>query len=74
MILKQKLQGDEEFDRQAAYDDLERLNDELDDSYEEILDEILPEAYAVVNQPVQGLVGTTWTVAGNKTSLEYGSL
>jgi preprotein translocase subunit SecA len=64
--LKQKLQGNEEFDRQAAYEDLERLNDELDDSYEEILDEILPEAYAVVKSTCARLVGTSWTAAGNK--------
>jgi preprotein translocase subunit SecA len=66
--LKLKLQGDEEFDRTAAYDDLERLNDELDNAYEEILDQMLPEVYAVVKSTCARLVGKTWTVAGNKTT------
>jgi preprotein translocase subunit SecA len=66
--LKEKLQGNEEFDRTAAYEELEKLNDELDDSYEEILDEILPEAFAVVKSTCARLVGKSWTVAGNKTT------
>jgi preprotein translocase subunit SecA len=66
--LKTKLQGNEEFDRIAAYEDLEKLNEELDDSYEAILDEILPEAFAVVKSTCARLVGKSWTVAGNKTT------
>jgi preprotein translocase subunit SecA len=64
--LRLKLQGNEEFDRQAAYDELDKINAELDDSYEEILDEILPEAFAVVKSTCERLVGKSWIVAGNK--------
>jgi preprotein translocase subunit SecA len=64
--LKQKLHSDEEFDRQAAYDELDGLDEELNDKYEEILDEILPEAFAVVKSTCQRLLGKTWTAAGYK--------
>ena len=64
--LKSRLQSDEEFDRNAAYDELDQLEEKLNDEYEEILDELLPEAYAVVKSTCQRLVGTSWTVAGNK--------
>ncbi len=64
--LKHKLQGNEDFDRQAAYDELEKLNDQLDEAYEEILDKLLPEAFAVVKSTCVRLVGKTWTIAGTK--------
>ena len=64
--LKTRLQSDEEFDRNVAYDELDELDEKLNDEYEEILDELLPEAYAVVKSTCQRLVGTSWTVAGNK--------
>jgi len=64
--LKTRLQSDEEFDRNAAYDELDELEEKLNDEYEEILDELLPEAYAVVKSTCQRLVGKSWTVAGNK--------
>ncbi|HRN26854.1 MAG: preprotein translocase subunit SecA [Ignavibacteriaceae bacterium] len=64
--LKTRLQSDEDFDRNAAYDELDVLEEKLNDEYEEILDELLPEAYAVVKSTCQRLVGTSWTVAGNK--------
>ncbi len=64
--LKTRLQSDEEFDRNAAYDELDELEEKLNDEYEEILDELLPEAYAVVKSTCQRLVGTSWIVAGNK--------
>jgi preprotein translocase subunit SecA len=64
--LKTRLQSDEEFDRNTAYDELDALEEKLNDEYEEILDELLPEAYAVVKSTCQRLVGTSWTVAGNK--------
>jgi hypothetical protein len=38
----------------------------LNDEYEEILDELFPEAFAVVVSACQRLVGKSWTVAGNK--------
>jgi preprotein translocase subunit SecA len=64
--LKTRLQSDEEFDRQSTYDELDVLESQLVDLYEEILDELLPEAYAVIKSTCQRLVGTSWTVAGNK--------
>ncbi|NWG29022.1 MAG: preprotein translocase subunit SecA [Ignavibacteriaceae bacterium] len=64
--LKQKLQSDEEFDRTAAYDELDQLNEKLDEEYEEILSQILPEAFAVVKSTCERLVGKSWTVVGNK--------
>ncbi len=64
--LKTRLQSDEDFDRNAAYDELDELEEKLNDEYEEILDELLPEAYAVVKATCEKLIGTSWTVAGNK--------
>ena len=64
--LRTRLHSDEDFDRNTAYDELDALEDKLNDEYEDIQDEILPEAYAVVKSTCQRLVGTSWTVAGNK--------
>jgi len=64
--LKEKLRSDEDFDRQSVYDEVEKLEEELNDRYEEILDELLPEAFAVIKATCQKLVGKSWTVAGNK--------
>jgi preprotein translocase subunit SecA len=64
--LREKLRSDEDFDRQSVYDDVEKLEEELNDQYEEILDELLPEAFAVIKATCQKLVGKCWTVAGNK--------
>ncbi len=64
--LRSKLQSDEDFDRQAAYDDLEKLEEDLNQQYEAILDELLPEAFAVVKETCKRLVGQSWMVAGNK--------
>jgi preprotein translocase subunit SecA len=64
--LKTQLQSDEDFDRQKAYDELDELEETLKDQYEEILDELLPEAFAVIKSTCQRLVGKSWTVAGNK--------
>ena len=46
--LKTRLQSDEDFDRNKTYDELDVLEDKLNEEYEEILDELLPEAFAVV--------------------------
>ena len=66
--LKAKLQTDEEFDRNATYDEIDELNEQLNDEYEEILDQLLPEAFAVVKSTCERLLGKTWTVVGNKIS------
>ncbi len=66
--LKSKLQSNEDFDRHSIYDELDVLEEELDEKYEEILDEILTEAFAVVKVTCQRLLGKSWTVAGNKVT------
>jgi len=63
--LKTRLQSDEDFDRQSTYDELDELEKKLVDEYEEILDELLPEAFAVVKSTCKRLVGKSWMVAGN---------
>jgi preprotein translocase subunit SecA len=64
--IKTHLQSNEDFDRHTAYDELDKLNEELNDKYEEILDQLLPEAFAVVKITCERLVGKSWTVAGHK--------
>lgn len=64
--IRNRLQSDEEFDRNASYDELDELEEQLNEEYEEILNEILPEAFAVVKSTCERLVGKSWTVAGNK--------
>ncbi len=66
--LNRRLQSNEEFERHTVYDELDELNEELTARYEEILDEILPEAFAVVKETCKRLVGKTWTVMGHKTT------
>lgn len=53
-------------EREKVYADLDDLNKELDETIQESLNEILPEAFAVVKETCRRLVGQTWEVAGNK--------
>lgn len=65
--IKVKLTSDDfDEDRQSLYDRLDKLNEELDDQYEDVLDELLPEAFAVVKDTCRRLVGKSWDAAGNK--------
>ena len=64
--LKVTLQDDEIEDKNTIYDELEALEDELHEKYQEILNEILPEAFAVVKDTCRRLVGKEWIAAGNK--------
>jgi len=65
--IKEKLRADDlDEDRTALYDQLDDLNESLDEEYEEILDELLPEAFAVVKETSKRLVGKSWDAAGNK--------
>ncbi|MDP4173345.1 MAG: preprotein translocase subunit SecA [Bacteroidota bacterium] len=65
--LKETLKTDSgDDDRQSIYDELDKLEEELNDLYESILDEILPEAFAVVKDTCRRLVGHSWEAAGNK--------
>lgn len=63
-----QLQSNEDFDRQKVYDELDELKEKLVEKYEDILDEILPEAFAVVKTTCERLVGKSWTVMGHKTT------
>ncbi|MBI9070663.1 MAG: preprotein translocase subunit SecA [Melioribacteraceae bacterium] len=57
-----------EGDRHKFYDELEKIENELDDKYEEILDKLLPEAFAVVKDTCRRLCGKSWTAASDKIS------
>ena len=57
-------------EKHALHDEIEGYEDQLTDRYEEILTEILPEAFAVVKDTCRRLVGRSWDVAGTKTTWE----
>ena len=57
-------------EKHALHDEIEGYEDQLTDRYEEILTEILPEAFAVVKDTCRRLVGKSWDVAGTKTTWE----
>lgn len=59
---------DTDENRHSLYDELEELNKSLDKLYEEVLDEILPLAFAVVKDTARRLVGKNWDAAGQKIS------
>ena len=66
--LQESLKEDIPFgDREKIYGDLDDASKQLDGTIQETLDEILPEAFAVVKETCRRLVGQTWDVAGNKT-------
>ncbi len=65
--LKQNLSGDMPHDeRIAAYDEIADLDKELKDTTEAILNDILPEAFAVVKDTCRRLCGKEWIAAGVK--------
>ena len=65
--INENLQADNfEGDRFKLYDELDELTEALDEEYETILDELLPEAFAVVKETTKRLVGKSWDAAGNK--------
>jgi preprotein translocase subunit SecA len=53
-------------EREALYTRIDELNKELDAKIESTLNELLPEAFAVVKEACRRLVGRSWEVAGNK--------
>jgi len=53
-------------EHEALYSKIDELNKRLDEEIEAVLNEILPEAFAVVKDTCRRLVGQTWDVAGNK--------
>ncbi len=68
---KQKLENlDLTFDEvQAIKDNIEALEKQLDEETEEILNEILPEAFAIVKETCRRHVGKSWQAAG--TTIEW---
>ncbi len=65
--LKERLKGDVQGEeRKAVYKELDELEEERDSVVADILDEILPEAFAVVKDACRRLVGTSWEVTGHK--------
>jgi len=63
--LKNDLPVDE---KEKLHDDIEELEDNLYETLSEVLDEILPEAFAIVKDTCRRLVGKEWTAAGTKIS------
>lgn len=65
--LHEKLKEDiEHNDRIDIYDDIDKLEKENYEITKAVLDDILPEAFAVVKQTCKRLCGKEWTAAGNK--------
>lgn len=65
--LQEKLKQDiPHNERQDAYDELDKLEKENYDITSAVLDDILPEAFAVVKQTCKRLCGKEWDAAGNK--------
>ena len=66
--LQENLKEDIPFSRrESIYAELDELNKHLDSTIQDTLDELLPEAFAVVKETCRRLVGQSWDVAGNKT-------
>ncbi len=55
-----------EGDIENTHGELESLNEDLDNKYEEVLEEILPQAYAVVKATCEKFIGKSWDAAGSK--------
>lgn len=65
--IKENLKQTEVFEeRESLYAKIDELNKKIDEEIEEIMLEILPEAFAVVKDTCRRLVGQSWDVAGNK--------
>jgi preprotein translocase subunit SecA len=51
-------------DRQELYDEIDRLEQEWLDTVEDLLDEMLPEAFAVVKEACRRMIGRSWEAGG----------
>jgi len=64
---QEKLKEDlEHHERMAVLDRLAELNIEREEATKAVLEEILPEAFAVVKDACRRLVGSTWMIAGQQ--------
>ncbi|KXK49912.1 MAG: preprotein translocase subunit SecA [Chlorobi bacterium OLB5] len=69
--LRSKLTNDISHDeRKDIYDELEKTENERDDIIEDTLNEILPEAFAIVKDTCRRLCGKEWTAAGQRVQWE----
>ncbi|MEO8513550.1 MAG: preprotein translocase subunit SecA [Ignavibacteria bacterium] len=65
--LRSKLTNDITHDeRKEIYDELEKTEKELDETIEETLNELLPQAFAVVKDTCRRLCGKEWLAAGQR--------
>ncbi len=53
-------------ERKQIYDELEKYENELDEIIEDTLNELLPQAFAVVKDTCRRLCGQEWTAAGQR--------
>ncbi len=69
--LRSKLTNDITHDeRKAIYDELEETEKGLDETIEDTLNEILPQAFAVVKDTCRRLCGKEWLAAGQRVQWE----
>ncbi len=67
--LKEQLKTDENLtlsERDSIYTEVEELQNDINETIQNILTEILPEAFAVVKEACHRLVGQSWDVTGHK--------
>lgn len=65
--LRSKLTNDlEHEERKQIYDEIEQTEKELTETIEETLNELLPQAFAVVKDTCRRLCGKEWTAAGQR--------
>ena len=67
--LKEQLKTDENLtlsERDSIYTELEELQNDINETIQNILTEILPGAFAVVKEACRRLVGQSWDVTGHK--------
>lgn len=66
--LRSRLTNDIKHDeRKEIYDELEQTEVELDEIIEDTLNELLPQAFAVMKDTARRLCGQEWTVGGSKS-------
>ncbi|MDI6803714.1 MAG: preprotein translocase subunit SecA [Bacteroidota bacterium] len=65
--IKEKLKGELPLEEsEPLWDELEVLQKNLDDTIAEVLNELLPEAFAVVKDTCRRLVSQSWEITGHK--------
>ena len=65
--LRERLKGDVQGDeRKKTYGRIEEAEQERDDVTADILDEIMPDAFAVVKEACRRLLGQSWEITGHK--------